>query len=89
LGSGLKAQGVVLVLSLLFYATLFLAVLTSSMPPWALATLLTVGLVRTIVAICWHEYGGSARLPAARSKAFAVHFVTGIVIAVASWFTRS
>jgi 1,4-dihydroxy-2-naphthoate octaprenyltransferase len=70
--------------SLLFYATLFLAVFTSSISPWALVVLLTIGLVRTIIGISWYEYGGSPRLHAARSKALAVHLVTGIVIAASS-----
>ncbi len=83
-GPRFSGRFVVPVLSLLFYATLFLAAFTSSISPWALALLLTIGLVYTIVAISWHEYGGSARLHAARNNAFALHLVTAIIIAASS-----
>jgi 1,4-dihydroxy-2-naphthoate octaprenyltransferase len=68
-------------LALLLYGTLFVAVFTASIAPWALAALLTIGLVRTVVAITSHEHSGSAHLHVARSKAFTVHLMTGLVIA--------
>jgi 1,4-dihydroxy-2-naphthoate octaprenyltransferase len=71
----------VLALALLLYGSLLAAVFTASIAPWALAALLTIGLVRDIVATTWHEHGGSARLRVARRKAFTIHLVTGLVIA--------
>lgn len=83
-GPRFSGRFIILALSLLFYATLFLAVFTSSIAPWALAVLMTIGLVRTILAKSWHEYDGSTRLHAARTNAFALHLVTGIIIAASS-----
>jgi 1,4-dihydroxy-2-naphthoate octaprenyltransferase len=87
-GSRLSGRFVVPVLSLFFYAPLFLAVLSSSIPPWVLALLLTLGLVHTIVITSWHHYDGSTRLRPARSNAFAVHLVTGIIVAASSLAAR-
>jgi 1,4-dihydroxy-2-naphthoate octaprenyltransferase len=87
-GPRLSGRLAVPALSLLFYATLFLAVSSSSVAPWALAVLLTIGLMPAIVAASWHEYDGSTRLHAARSGAFVVHLVTGIVIAASSLVAR-
>jgi 1,4-dihydroxy-2-naphthoate octaprenyltransferase len=87
-GPRFSGRFVVPALSLLFYATLFLAVSSSSIAPWALAVLLTIGLMPAIVAASWHEYDGSTRLHAARSNAFVVHLVTGIVIAASSLVAR-
>lgn len=72
------------VLALLFYGTLILAVASFSIAPWALAIVLTIGLVRAIITLSGGEYGGSARLDAARRRAFLVHVVTGIITVASS-----
>jgi 1,4-dihydroxy-2-naphthoate octaprenyltransferase len=74
----------VLALSILFYATLFLAAFSSSIPPWALAAVLLFGLVRTVVVVSWREYASSTRMLEARRKAFTLHFATGMIIAASS-----
>lgn len=83
-GPWFSARCVVPALCLLFYATLLLAVVTSSLAPWASLALVTIGLVRAVSVISWHEYGGSTRLHEAFRKAFAVHLATGIIIAASS-----
>ena len=83
-GPRFSARFVVLALSLLFYATLFLAVLTGSVSPWALVAVLSFGLVWRIVAVSWKEYADPTRMPEARKSAFALHFVTCIILAASS-----
>lgn len=83
-GPRLSGRFVALALSILFYATLFLAVFTASITPLALVAVLSVGLVRTIVAVCWKEYGSPMRMLEARRNAFVLHLATCIIIAALS-----
>ena len=83
-GPRFSARFVVLALSLLFYATLFLAVLTASTSPWALVAVLSFGLVWRIVAASWKEYADLKRMLEARKSAFALHLATCIIIAASS-----
>ena len=83
-GPRFSARGVVPALSILFYAAVLLAVFTSSIAPWALLALVTIGLVRTINAISWREYDDPTRLCGASRKGFAVHIATAIIIVASS-----
>ena len=83
-GPSFSGRFVVLALSLLFCATLFVAVFTASVSPWALVAVLSFGLVRTIVAVSWKGYGSRTRMLEARKKAFVLHFATCIIIAASS-----
>ena len=71
-------------LAMLFYAVLFLAVLTSSIAPLALCAVLSSGLMWKIVAVSAKEYANPARMRAARSSVLMLHLVTCIVIAASS-----
>jgi 1,4-dihydroxy-2-naphthoate octaprenyltransferase len=75
---------VVLALAAVFYATLFLAVFASSLAPWALVAVLSLGLVWKMVAVSWKEYASSTRMLEARRKAFTLHLVAGIIMAASS-----
>ena len=83
-GPRFSGRFVVLALSVLFYMALFLAVFTSSISPWALAVVLSFGLVRTMAAVCWKDYASSTPMLEARRSAFTLHLVTGIIIAASS-----
>ena len=83
-GPRFSGRFVTLALSVLFYATLLLAVFSASISPWALVAVLSFGLVRTIVAVSWKEYASPTRMLKARRSAFRLHLATGIVIAASS-----
>jgi hypothetical protein len=69
---------------LLLCTTLFLAVLTASISPWALAAALSMGLVWRIVAASWTEYANPTRMLAVRRNAFMVHLATCTIMAASS-----
>lgn len=83
-GPRFSGRVILLALSILFYATLLLAVFTASITPWALMAVLSFGLVRTIVAVSWKEYANPTRMLKARRNAFRLHLATGIIIAASS-----
>jgi len=83
-GPRFSGRVVMLVLSILFYATLFLAVFTTSIMPLALITLLLFGLVRKIVAVSWNDYASQTRMLEVRMNAFMLHLATCIIIAASS-----
>jgi 1,4-dihydroxy-2-naphthoate octaprenyltransferase len=86
-GPRISARFVMAALSALYYAALFLAVLTSSVAPWALVTVLAIGLMRAMVSVSWNEYASLTRMVEARRKAFTLHLVTSIIIASSSLVT--
>lgn len=86
-GPRISARFVMAALSALYYAALFLAVLTSSVAPWALVTVLAIGLMRAMVSVSWNEYASLTRMVEARRKAFTLHLVTCIIIASSSLVT--
>jgi 1,4-dihydroxy-2-naphthoate octaprenyltransferase len=81
-GPRFTGRWVLLALALGFYATLLLAVLTASISPLALVTLLTFPLVWSIVSTSWTEYDNPTRLLAARRQAIRLHLVTCLIFAV-------
>jgi 1,4-dihydroxy-2-naphthoate octaprenyltransferase len=83
-GARFSGRFVVLALSILFYATLFLAVFTASIIPLSLVAVLSFGLVRTVVAVSWMGYASPMRMLEARRNAFTLHFATCIIIAASS-----
>ena len=74
----------VLALSLLFFATLLLAVFSASIIPLTLITLLLGGLAWKIVAVSWTEYSCSDRMIDVRKNAFMLHLGTCSIIAASS-----
>ncbi len=80
-GPRFSGRLVLLALSILFYATLLLAVFSASISPFALVAVLSFGLVWTIVAVSWKEYASPRRMLKARRNAFRLHLATGIIIA--------
>jgi len=83
-GPRFSGRFVVLALSILFYATLFLAVFTASIIPLSLVAVLSFGLVRTVVAVSWTGYASPMRMLEARRNAFTLHLATCIIIAASS-----
>jgi len=83
-GPRFSGRLVLLALSILFYATLLLAVFSASISPWALVAVLSVVLVWTLVAVSWKEYARPTRMLKARRGAFRLHLATGIIIASSS-----
>ncbi len=86
-GPRFSGQFVVLALSILFYATLFLAVFTASIMPLALIALLFFGLVWKIVTLSWNKYTSPTRMLEVRMNAFKLHLATCITIAASSMAT--
>ena len=84
-GSRFSGRFVVLALSILFYATLFLAVFTASISALSLVAVLLFGLVRTVVAVSWMGYASPMRMLVARRNAFTLHLATCIIIAASSF----
>jgi len=74
----------VLALSLLFFATLLLAVFSASIIPLTLIMLLLGGLTWKIVAVSWTEYSCSDRMIDVRKNAFMLHLATCSIIAASS-----
>ena len=83
-GPRFSGRLVLLALSILFYATLLLAVFSASISPFALVAVLSFGLVWTIVAVSWKEYASPRRMLKARWSALRLHLATGIIIAASS-----
>jgi len=83
---GLKfsARFGILALAALFFATLIVAVLSSSTAPLTLVALLLIGLAWKIVSISWNEYSHPERMIALGRNAFMLHLATGIIIAASS-----
>ncbi len=83
-GPRFSGRFVVLAFSMLFCATLLLAVFTDSLNPLALIALLLVGLVWKILVISWNEYLYSERMIDVCRYAFILHFATCSIIAASS-----
>lgn len=73
-----------LALSGMFFATLFVAVTSTSLSPFALTTLLLVGIVWKTVITSWKEYSHPEKLVALKSHMFRLHLVTCIIFAITS-----
>ena len=73
---------VVPVLLLLLYATVLIAVLTSSVPPFTLAILLSVGLAWRIVVDARGQPLASGEFGDSLGKTIWLYFATGLLIAV-------
>lgn len=80
-GPRFSGRSGVLALSMLFFASLLLAVFSASMSPLTLIALLLVGLVGKIVIVSWNEYSCSERMSEMRTDAFMLHLATCSVIA--------
>jgi len=60
---------------LLLYVSLFMGVLTASIPPPALAALLSAGLSWKILSVCRKDYLSPERMLGLRKTAFLTHLV--------------
>lgn len=87
---GLKfsARFGVLALATAFFATILVAVLSSSTAPLTLVALLMIGLAWKIVSISWNDYSHPERMIALGRNAFMLHLATGIIIAASSLATQ-
>jgi len=81
LGKRRAARGVVPLLSVLVFASLFAAVFTASHVPLSLVAVLAFGLARTTVAVFWSRYDEPEALPEAQDAAMKLHLTLGIVMA--------
>ena len=68
-------------------AALLLAVLSGSAMPRALTALLSLGLIWRIVSVSWRDYANMSQMLKVRARAFMVHFVVCVTIAVSSLVT--
>jgi len=85
LGPSFSARFITPALAIAFYAAFFLAAYASSVPWWGvLFAVLLSGSVRAIVVASWMESDNLPRIIEARKKAFVLHFVTCLIIAVTS-----
>jgi 1,4-dihydroxy-2-naphthoate octaprenyltransferase len=83
-GARLSGRLVVPAISGALCATLLLAVLSASTPPWALTALLSLGLMWRIVSMSWNDYADALQMRRARTRARLVHLVVCVIIAVSS-----
>jgi 1,4-dihydroxy-2-naphthoate octaprenyltransferase len=73
-----------LALSGMFFATLVVAVISTSLSPFALTTLLLVGIVWKIVITSWKEYSHPEKMVTLKRHVFRLHLVTCIIFAITS-----
>ncbi|MBD3348864.1 MAG: hypothetical protein GF400_06670, partial [Candidatus Eisenbacteria bacterium] len=83
-GPAFSGRVVVPALAVLVYGTLFLAVFTASLIPLALVSVLTFGLVRTIVAVSWSDNKSPGQMEEARVNASKLHMAVGIITAASA-----
>jgi len=86
-GPRLSGRYGVLALSLLFFATLFVAVFSGSIASLTLIALLSAGLIWKIVTVSWNEYSYPKSMFEIRKNAFIFHLATGSIIAATSLVT--
>jgi 1,4-dihydroxy-2-naphthoate octaprenyltransferase len=86
-GARFSGRIVTLALSLLFCASLVLAVASASLNPMVLIVAVLAGLVWKIVAVSWDGYADNALMVNVRMNASVLHFATGIMIAMSSLAT--
>ena len=84
LGPRISGRIAVPVISASLCAALLLAVLSASTTPWALTALLSLGLLWRIVSVSWSDYADAAQMFKVRTRAFIVHLVVCVIIAVSS-----
>ena len=82
LGPSFSGKIIVPALSVALYATIILAVASSSASPWALVTLLSLGLAWRILSVSRNEFLNPSQMVTACRSAARLHFVTGAIIAV-------
>jgi 1,4-dihydroxy-2-naphthoate octaprenyltransferase len=78
----------VLALTLLFFATLLIAVFSTSVSPLTLITLLLSGFAWKIVAVSWTEHSSSERMIGVRNNAVILHLATCSIITASSLVTQ-
>ena len=78
----------VLALTLLFFATLLIAVFSTSISPLTLITLLLGRFAWKIVAVSWTEYSSSERMIGVRNNAVILHLATCSIIIASSLVTK-
>lgn len=74
----------VLALLILLYATIFLAVFSTSIMPLALIALLSLGFAWKIIAVSWNEYANEKQRLVVRKNAIILHLITCIIITASS-----
>jgi 1,4-dihydroxy-2-naphthoate octaprenyltransferase len=77
----------VLAISVAYFATLLIAVISASVNPLAIVTLLLVGFLWKIVNISWKNFSASERMVDARKYTIVFHFLTCSIIIVSSMAT--
>jgi len=88
IGLHFSGRYVVLALTLLFFATLLIAVFSTSISPFALITLLLSRFAWKIVAVSWTEHSSSERMIGVRNNAIILHLATCSIITVSSLVTQ-
>lgn len=83
-GPHLSGRYGVLALSLLLFATIFLAVFSASVAPFSLVALLFGWLTWKIVAVSWFEYSCQDRMVGVREGAFNLHLAVCSIIVTSS-----
>jgi len=78
----------VLALTLLFFATLLIAVFSTSISPLTLFTLLLGRFAWKIVAVSWTEHSSSERMIGVRNNAVILHLATCSIITASSLVTK-
>jgi len=83
---GLRLSGRVVVpgISALVCVTILVAVVSSSVVPLALATLILCVPLWRVVAISWNAYGDASKMTRARKSAFGVHAGLCVILIVSS-----
>jgi len=84
MGRRAASRGGVLTLSLLLFGSLFAAVFTGSLIPLTLVTILSFGLIRTVVVDCWAMPTDPRDLFEAQETAIRLHLIIGLVIGLSA-----
>ena len=88
IGLHFSGRYVVLALTLLFFATLLIAVFSTSISPLTLITLLLGRFAWKIVAVSWTEHSSSERMIGVRNNAVILHLATCSIIIASSLVTQ-
>ena len=81
-GSRFSGTLATLAISVMFYATFLVMVVSAAASPWTLTALLLSPLVWRIATLSWREHDNPEKMLVARSKAITLHWAASFIIAV-------
>ena len=83
-GPRVSGRYILVALLMTFFASIILAVISFSLSPLVLFSLLTVGLLWKILTVAWESYDNPVRLFDLRKYGFTIHFTTCSILIASS-----